>query len=62
MNLASAAPAGGNTFSPLKPRDFYGKPVLAGEYTGNEIEIPVEGEFAAYVVAKERSTGRSLHR
>jgi hypothetical protein len=40
----------GRPFRLLNPRDFYGKPVLAGTYTGQPIEVPVEGEFAVYVL------------
>ena len=56
MNLASVLQVG-TRFRLLKPHDFYGKAVLAGEYTGKEIEVPVEEEFAAYVLTKERSAG-----
>ncbi len=60
-NLASVLRLG-TRFRLLEPRNFYGKPVLVGEYMGKEIEVPVEGEFAAYVLTKERSAGDSLHR
>jgi len=44
----------GDRFRLMNPREFYGKPVLAGIYTGRPLAIPVEGEFAAYVLLKDR--------
>jgi len=43
----------GDRFRLMDPRDFYGKPVLAGTYRGKPIRVPVAGEFAAFVVMKE---------
>jgi hypothetical protein len=40
----------GDRFRLMNPRDFYGKPVLEGVYTGTPIAAPVAGEFAAYVL------------
>jgi hypothetical protein len=42
----------GDAFRLLDPRDFYGKPVLTGTYDGQAINVPVTGEFAAFVVLK----------
>ena len=41
----------GDRFRLMNPRDFYGKPVIAGEYSG-PIDVPVEGEFAAFVLLR----------
>jgi hypothetical protein len=43
----------GDSFRLMNPREFYGKPVLAGTYTGRPLAVPVEGEFAAYVLLKD---------
>lgn len=40
----------GQAYRLLNPRDFYGPPVLAGTYDGAPIRVPVEGEFAAFVL------------
>ena len=40
----------GTRFRLLDPRDFYGKPVLAGTYDGKPISVAVAGEFAALVL------------
>jgi hypothetical protein len=37
----------------ITPRDFFGKPVLAGNYEGRPLRVPVPGEFAAFVLMKE---------
>ena len=34
------------------PRDFYGRPVFAGVCKGSRVEIPVQGEFAAFVMLR----------
>ncbi len=48
----------GDRFRLLNPRDFYGKPLLEGEYDGNEIPLPVKGEFGAFVMLKMGTTGK----
>jgi hypothetical protein len=42
----------GDNYRLLTPRDFFGKPVLAGTYDGVPIQVPVTGEFAAFVLLK----------
>ena len=42
----------GDTFRLMNPRDFFGKPVLTGRFDGDPIEVPVGGEFAAFVVLR----------
>jgi hypothetical protein len=37
----------------MSPRDFYGEPVAAGTFDGKPVAVPVEGEFAAFVLLKE---------
>ena len=49
----AAALQPGAAFRLMTPRQFYGKPVLAGTYAGQPVEVPVEGEFAAYVLLKD---------
>jgi hypothetical protein len=49
----AAALQPGAAFRLMNPRQFYGKPVLAGTYAGQPVEVPVEGEFAAYVLLKD---------
>ena len=43
----------GRAFRLMDPRDFYGKPVLTGKYEGRSIEVPIRGEFAAYVLLSD---------
>jgi hypothetical protein len=43
----------GDSFRILDARDFYGKPLLAGKYSGGAIPVPVAGEFAALVLLRE---------
>jgi hypothetical protein len=45
----------GERFRLMNPRDFYGKPVFAGEYRGAAVDVPVDGEFGAFVVLREPS-------
>jgi hypothetical protein len=42
----------GDRFRLMDPRDFYGKPVVSGAYDGKAIQIPMRGEFAAFVLLK----------
>jgi hypothetical protein len=42
----------GDEYRVMNPRDFFGKPVFAGKYHGRPIPLPVEGEFAAFVLLK----------
>ncbi len=37
----------------MNPKDFFGKPVQEGRYEGKPIEVPVSGEFAAFVVLRD---------
>jgi len=43
----------GEKYRLLDPRNFYGKPVTEGTYTGDPIKVPVKGEFAAFVLMKQ---------
>jgi len=43
----------GQRYRLLDPRDFYGKPVHAGTSNGRPIQVPMEGEFAAFVLMKD---------
>ncbi len=52
VDLASMLQPGAH-FRLMNPHDFYGKPVLAGTCTGTTIDVPVEGEFATYVLVKD---------
>jgi hypothetical protein len=40
----------GDKYRLIDPREFYGKPVVAGTFEGKPIEVPVAGEFAAFVL------------
>ncbi len=42
----------GDKYRLMNPRDFFGKPVLEGRHTGDPISVPIEGEFAAFVLKK----------
>jgi hypothetical protein len=43
----------GDDYRMMDPRDFFGKPLLAGTFDGKPIRAPVAGEFAAFVLLKE---------
>lgn len=43
----------GDGFRLLNPRDFFGQPILTGRAAGPSIKVPMDGEFAAFVVMKE---------
>lgn len=43
----------GDRYRLMNPKDFFGKPVLAGAYDGESIAVPVAGEFGAFVLLKE---------
>ncbi len=43
----------GDSFRLMNPRDFYGMPVLTGKVAGPKIKVPMDGEFAAFVLIKE---------
>jgi hypothetical protein len=42
----------GDGYRLLDPRDFFGRPVLAGAFDGSPLRVAVEGEFAAFVLVK----------
>jgi hypothetical protein len=44
----------GEPFCLVNPEDFFGKPVLEGVCRGDTIEVPMKGEFAAFVILKNR--------
>ena len=43
----------GDAYRLMNPREFFGKPVLSGTFDGKPIRVPVDGEFAAFVLLKE---------
>ncbi len=43
----------GDRFRLMSPRDFFGKPVFEGKCEGETVTVPVEGEFAVFVVVRE---------
>jgi hypothetical protein len=43
----------GDKFRLLNPRDFFGQPVLTGRAAGPFLNVPMDGEFASFVVMKE---------
>jgi len=43
----------GDRYRLMNPREFFGKPVASGTFDGQAIRVPVDGEFAAFVVLKE---------
>ena len=42
----------GEKYRLMNPRDFFGSPVQNGTCTSEQILVPVEGEFAAFVLLK----------
>ncbi len=43
----------GDRYRLLDPRDFFGKPVVAGQFDGTPIRLPVAGEFAVFVLRRQ---------
>jgi hypothetical protein len=43
----------GDRYRLMSPRDFFGKPALAGTYDGKRVRVPLAGEFAAFVLLKD---------
>ena len=43
----------GDTFRLMNPREFYGKPLLTGTFEARPIPVPMNGEFAVFVLLKE---------
>jgi hypothetical protein len=43
----------GDNYRLMNPRDFFGKPILTGTYDGKAFQVPVSGEFAAFVLLRE---------
>jgi hypothetical protein len=50
----------GDAFCLKHPKDFFGKPVLEGKCEGKEIVVPVEGEFAVFVLVAQASPPASI--
>lgn len=42
----------GDTFRLLNPCDVYGKPAVEGQSSGGPVNVPIPGEFAAFVLLK----------
>lgn len=45
----------GQKFALHNPRDLFGKPVMAGKYDGQPIQLPMDGEFGVWVVFKDQA-------
>lgn len=43
----------GDKFRAMKPEDVFGQPVFEGTCSGPQVSLPVQGEFAAYVLLKQ---------
>jgi len=43
----------GDRYRLMNPRDFFGEPIISGSYSHESISVPVDGEFAAFVIIKE---------
>lgn len=43
----------GDRYRLLQPRDFFGKPVVAGVFDGKSVLVPAQGEFTALVVLRQ---------
>jgi hypothetical protein len=43
----------GERYRVLDPREFYGKPVTEGTYTGDPVTVAMKGEFVAFVLLKQ---------
>ncbi len=37
----------------MDPTSFFGEPVAAGTFEGRPIPVPLDGEFAAFVLLKD---------
>lgn len=44
----------GDTFRLMDPKDFFGTPIIEGRCEGPEITVPMTGEFAPFVMVKEK--------
>ncbi len=42
----------GDEYRLLDPRVFFGRPVLSGTFDGSPLRVPLDGEFAAFVLIK----------
>jgi hypothetical protein len=45
----------GQKYRLMNPRDFFGRPVVSGTFDGGAIRVPVDGEFAAFVLLSDSS-------
>ncbi len=43
----------GETYRLMDPRRLYGEPVLSGTFDGKPIRVPLDGEFAAFVLLRK---------
>ncbi len=43
----------GDRYRLHNPRDFYGKPIQTGRFDGRPVRVPVDGEFASFVLIRE---------
>lgn len=44
----------GDRYRVMNPKDFYGKPIVEGQCDGTRIAIPMSGQFAPFVLVKQR--------
>lgn len=42
----------GDSYRIMDPRDFWGKPLLTGQYGGKPVTVPVGGRFKAFIVVR----------
>jgi hypothetical protein len=45
----------GDQYRLISPRQCFGEPVLSGTFDGKPIRVPIDGEFAAFVLLKQPS-------
>lgn len=46
----------GETFRLMDPKDLFGRPVFEGKCDGEVMRLPVKGEFAVFVMLRERNS------
>ncbi|MBN2477137.1 MAG: hypothetical protein JXB62_21190 [Pirellulales bacterium] len=50
----------GDQYTVLRPREFFGEPVAAGTFEGEIIRVPVDAEFAAFVLLRKPSNSAAF--
>ena len=46
----------GDRYRLMNPRDLFGKPIAHGAYEGKPVDVPLTGEFAAFVLLRDAPT------